>query len=183
MKQAIAFLESQRALGGTVLRPALDTAYGTRTPTARSTWSILSDGMTEQAEQSELVRLIRQRPSGSRVFCIGVGNEVNRPLLGQLANEAGGLAAFISQGDDFERQAEAFRRKLMRPAVSNLQAYVCRRRRVRRRAGRFAEPLPRRAAAHLRAVRPAWNDERDDQGRRPGPAVRAVGEDRAAGRG
>jgi Ca-activated chloride channel family protein len=46
---------------------------------------------------------------------------VNRPLLNQLANEAGGLAAFISQGDDFERQAEAFRRKLMRPAVSNLQ--------------------------------------------------------------
>ena len=38
MKQAIAFLESQQALGGTVLRPALDTAYNTRTPTARSTW-------------------------------------------------------------------------------------------------------------------------------------------------
>jgi Ca-activated chloride channel family protein len=50
-----------------------------------------------------------------------VGNEVNRPLLSQLANEAGGLAAFISQGDDFGRQAQAFRRKLMRPAVSNLQ--------------------------------------------------------------
>ena len=82
---------------------------------------ILSDGMTEQAEQSELLRLIGQRPSGSRVFCIGVGNEVNRPLLEQLANEAGGLAAFISQGDDFERQAQAFRRKLMRPAVSNVK--------------------------------------------------------------
>jgi Ca-activated chloride channel family protein len=38
-----------------------------------------------------------------------------------MADEAGGLAAFISQGDDFTRQAQAFRRKLMRPAVSNLQ--------------------------------------------------------------
>ena len=107
--------------GGTVLRPALDTAYKYQDPDRTLNVVILSDGMTEQGEQSELVRLIGQRPSGSRVFCIGVGNEVNRPLLTQLANEAGGLAAFISQGDDFERQAEAFRRKLMRPAVSNLQ--------------------------------------------------------------
>jgi Ca-activated chloride channel family protein len=64
--------------------------------------------------------LIEQRPAGSRVFCIGVGNEVNRPLLEQLAREAGGVAAFVSQGDDFKRQAEAFRRKLTRPAASNL---------------------------------------------------------------
>jgi Ca-activated chloride channel family protein len=121
LKQAVAFLESQQALGGTVLRPALDTAYRYQDPDRTLNVVVLSDGMTEQAEQSELMRLIRQRPSGSRVFCIGVGNEVNRPLLTQLANEAGGLAAFVSQGDDFERQAQAFRRKLMRPAVSNLQ--------------------------------------------------------------
>jgi hypothetical protein len=55
------------------------------------------------------------------VFCIGVGNEVNRPLLSQLAEGAGGLAAFVSQGDDFQRQAEAFRRKLMRPAMRNVR--------------------------------------------------------------
>jgi Ca-activated chloride channel family protein len=121
MKQAVAFLESQQAAGGTVLRPALETAYKYEDPDRTLNVVILSDGMTEQAEQSELVRLIGQRPSGSRVFCIGVGNEVNRPLLSQLADKAGGLAAFISQGDDFQRQAEAFRRKLTRPAVSNLQ--------------------------------------------------------------
>jgi Ca-activated chloride channel homolog len=121
LKQAVAFLESQQALGGTVLRPALDTAYKYQNSDRTLNVVVLSDGITEQAEHAELVRLIRQRPSGSRVFCIGVGNEVNRPLLSQLANEAGGLAAFISQGDDFSRQAQAFRRKLMRPAVSNLQ--------------------------------------------------------------
>jgi Ca-activated chloride channel family protein len=50
-----------------------------------------------------------------------VGNEVNRPLLDQLATETGGLAAFISANDNFEQQAEAFRRKLTRPAATNLQ--------------------------------------------------------------
>ena len=119
-----------------MLRPAIETAYRYQNPDRTLNVVILSDGMTEQAEQSELVRLIEQRPAGSRVFCIGVGNEVNRPLLEQLANEAGGLAAFVSQGDDFERQAQAFRRKLMRPAASNLQVTFDGRRRVRRRTGR-----------------------------------------------
>ena len=81
---------------------------------------ILSDGMTEEAEQRELLQLIGQRPAGARVFCVGVGNEVNRPLLAQLAQQAGGLSAFISRGDDFERAATAFRRKLMRPAATNV---------------------------------------------------------------
>ena len=89
-------------------RPPTATAI----PTARSTWCVLSDGITEQREHQELLALIAQRPPGTRVFCIGVGNEVNRPLLEQLAEESGGLAAFISHGDDFERQAQAFRRKL-----------------------------------------------------------------------
>lgn len=121
LKQAVEFLASQRALGGTVLRPAIETAYRYQNPDRTLNVVILSDGITEQTEQRELVQLIKQRPAGARVFSIGVGNEVNRPLLEQLANEAGGLAAFISQGDDFERQAEAFRRKLTKPAASNLQ--------------------------------------------------------------
>ena len=120
-EQAIAFLESQRARGGTVLRPALTTAYRYVDPDRTLNVVVLSDGMTEQSEQRELLELVLQRPSGSRVFSIGVGNEVNRPLLSQLAEDAGGLAAFVSQGDDFERQAKAFRRKLMRPAVTELR--------------------------------------------------------------
>lgn len=46
---------------------------------------------------------------------------MNRPLLEQLAQDSGGLAAFLSHGDNFERAAKAFRRKLMRPAATNLQ--------------------------------------------------------------
>jgi Ca-activated chloride channel family protein len=116
--EALAFLDSQRARGGTSLRPALTTAYRYRDPDRTLNVVVLSDGMTEQREQQELLELVTQRPSGSRVFCVGVGNEVNRPLLAQMADEAGGLSAFISQGDDFQRAAQAFRRKLMRPAVN-----------------------------------------------------------------
>jgi Ca-activated chloride channel family protein len=81
---------------------------------------VVSDGMTEQTERAQLLRLIGSKPANARVFCIGVGNEINRPLLRQVAEDAGGLAAFISRGDSFERQASAFRRKLMRPAATDI---------------------------------------------------------------
>jgi Ca-activated chloride channel homolog len=119
--KALEFLKAQQARGGTVLRPAMAAAYRYGNPDRPLNVVILSDGLTEQSEQSELLNLIQSRPSNARVFCIGVGNDVNRPLLSQIAQQAGGLAAFLSREDNFERQAKAFRRKLLHPAASNVR--------------------------------------------------------------
>lgn len=118
------FLLSQRAKGGTVLRPAVMTAYKYKDGDRPLNVVLLSDGMTENKEQSELLSLISSAPAGTRVFCIGIGNEVNRPLLKQLAEGAGGLAAFVSQEDDFVRQSQAFRRKLMRPVATDVRILI-----------------------------------------------------------
>ena len=123
-ESARTYLASQRARGGTVLRPALQTAYKFRNPDRPLNVVLLSDGMTETGEQAELVRLIEEAEDGIRVFCVGVGNEVNRPLLKQLAEGAGGLAAFVSQEDDFGRQAQLFRRKLMRAAATEVKIEI-----------------------------------------------------------
>jgi Ca-activated chloride channel family protein len=120
LEQAASFLLSQEARGGTQLKPALTTAYKYGNPDRTLNAVILSDGMTEQADRQQLISMIGSRPANVRVFCIGVGNEVNRPLLKQIAEDAGGLASFISQGDDFKRQAKAFRRKLMHPVAVDL---------------------------------------------------------------
>lgn len=119
--KALTFLQTQEARGGTALRPALATAFKYGNPDRPLNTVILSDGMTEQQERRVLLEMSQNRPQNSRIFCIGVGNEVNRSLLAQLAQEAGGLAAFISGGDDFKRQAKAFRRKLLHPVASNVQ--------------------------------------------------------------
>ena len=117
---AVEFLDSQQGRGGTVLRPAMSIAYKYVDSDRPLNVVVLSDGMTEQSERQELLGLIGSRPAGARVFCVGVGNEVNRPLLSQLADEAGGLSAFLSADDNFSRQAESFRRKLLRPAAANV---------------------------------------------------------------
>ncbi|MCE2813855.1 MAG: VWA domain-containing protein [Planctomycetaceae bacterium] len=120
-KSAAEFLKDQRAVGGTVLRPAITTAYKYKDADRPLNVVVLSDGMTQQNEQSELIGLIGNAPSSTRVFCVGIGNEVNRPLLKQLSERAGGLAAFVSLQDDFKRQSQAFRRKLMRPVATNVR--------------------------------------------------------------
>jgi Ca-activated chloride channel family protein len=120
LKAASEFFGAQRARGGTVLGPALRKAYSYRDSDRPLNVVLLSDGLTESGEQSELLRLIGDRPEGVRVFCVGVGNEVNRPLLKQMAEGAGGLAAFVSTEDSFRRQAHLMRQKLIRPAIENL---------------------------------------------------------------
>jgi Ca-activated chloride channel family protein len=119
--QAGTFLGSQAARGGTVLRPAIEAAYRYAQNDRTLNVVILSDGMTEQGERATLLDMSRTKPAGARIFCVGVGNDANRPLLEQLAEDAGGLALFVSPGDNMERQAKAFRRKLMRPAATGLQ--------------------------------------------------------------
>lgn len=118
--EASQFMGSQRARGGTELRPAMNAAFNYKDPDRALNVVVLSDGMTEQKEQRELLAAIDSAGPGVRVFCVGIGNDVNRPLLKQLADQAGGLAAFISQGDDFSRQANAFRRKLVHPVATEL---------------------------------------------------------------
>jgi len=124
IEQSRIFLDEQFAKGGTELRPAVTAAYKYKDQDRELNVVILSDGMTDKSEQRELMELIQTAPESSKVFCVGIGNDVNRPLLKQLAEDAGGLAAFISHGDDFERQAESFRRKLVHPVATDLQISI-----------------------------------------------------------
>jgi Ca-activated chloride channel family protein len=121
---AIDYLRGQTARGGTILSPALTTAFKYSTPDRPLNIVILSDGLTEQQDRTALIQLSQSRPGNTRVFSIGVGNDVNRQMLEQVAEETGGLSAFLSRGDNFERQAKAFRRKLVRPAATGLEINI-----------------------------------------------------------
>ena len=124
LEQARKFLGSRRASGITALEPAVELAYRYKAAGRPLNIVILSDGMAHRGDLATLVRLIGRRPRATRVFCIGVGNEVDHGFLEQIADQAGGLAAFISHGDDFARQARAFRRKLLHPVGTDLEIDV-----------------------------------------------------------
>ncbi len=118
--EAQTFLDEQRARGSTDLELALRLAYRYADPDRRLNVVVLSDGLTAIPTRN-LASVIAARPASARVFCIGVGNEVDRPVLARVAADTGGLAAFISSGDDLVAQAGSLRRKLLRPAASSVR--------------------------------------------------------------
>lgn len=122
--RATQFLASQQARGGTVLHRAMTAAYKYASPDRPLNVVVLSDGLADASERGELTRMIAQRPQGTRVFAVGVGNDVNRGLLEQLAEDSGGLAAFVSRDDDWAKQADAFRRKLTRPVATDVAIHI-----------------------------------------------------------
>ncbi|MDH4318524.1 MAG: VIT and VWA domain-containing protein [Desulfobulbaceae bacterium] len=124
LTEVTGFFGKLQAKGGTLLRPALQVAYKYAEPGRPLNVVIMSDGITNQDESGILVEMIRSRPRDTRIFCVGVGNDINRPLLKRISGDAGGVAAFISNGDDFTRQASAFRRKLMHPVATELELQV-----------------------------------------------------------
>lgn len=124
IESGLEHLKAQSARGGTELASAMSTAFKYSAPDRPLNVVVFSDGLTESQDRATLIQLSQTRPGNSRVFCIGVGNDVNRPMLEQVAGQTGGLAAFISRGDNFARQAKAFRRKLTRPAATGLEIRI-----------------------------------------------------------
>jgi Ca-activated chloride channel homolog len=84
------------ARGGTDIFPALDMAYQDLSVTrARVKHTILlTDGISPDRGIDELVQLMRAE--GMTVTTIGLGADVNRSLLTQLANSGGGRAYFTN---------------------------------------------------------------------------------------
>jgi Ca-activated chloride channel family protein len=123
-KQAGAFLASQRAHGGTDFNSALAAAYRYARSGRVLNIVLISDGLSEQRQLPALAKLVAKRPAGSRILCVGVGNDVDRALLNRMADSTGGLAAFISAGDDYHRQAASLRRKLLQPALTEASVEI-----------------------------------------------------------
>lgn len=82
------------ASGGTALFPALDAAYAELAGLSARIKHVvaLTDGQTEEASLTELARSMRAE--GITVSAIGVGDDVQRGLLDELAALGGGRAYF-----------------------------------------------------------------------------------------
>ena len=114
------FLDDQSARGGTQLKPAVKTAFRYAEADRALNVVVLSDGMGEGPDADALVAAAAQKPAGATLFAVGVGTRVDRATLDRVAEATGGFAEWISRGDDFQRCAAGFRRKLTRPLASSL---------------------------------------------------------------
>ncbi len=91
------------ARGGTAIFPALDMALSDLSVTrARLRHVILlTDGQTQESGISDLVSLMRGE--GITISAVGIGSDVNRALLQEIADAGGGRAYFTSDAHNIPR--------------------------------------------------------------------------------
>lgn len=118
--QARESLARARAAGGTALSEALGAAFGLAFEAGRMAMVVLlTDGepTVGVTDPDELIRLTEKvRPDG-RVFCFGVGHDVNTQLLDRLAECKQGVADYILPEENIELRVSAFFDRISQPAL------------------------------------------------------------------
>lgn len=124
-KRAVEFLHSQQARGGTEILPALEAASAQQQKEMANVLILLSDGNATDTDDHSRFRRLLERPGvKTRIFSIGVGNEVNRPLLNTLAQASGGYSDFVSSSDDADRKTRLLSAKILHPVAENLEVKI-----------------------------------------------------------
>jgi Ca-activated chloride channel family protein len=120
--RAEVFLKNLSPRGGTSLVPAIEQAAGMIQPQRASAIVLLSDGeATDVQNHAPIVQMLQSRAGEMpRIASIGVGNEVNRPLLDRLARDTGGFVAYLSAEDNMADLAPTMIEKLRRPLAQNI---------------------------------------------------------------
>ncbi|MBN1124563.1 MAG: VWA domain-containing protein, partial [Sedimentisphaerales bacterium] len=95
-----AAIEEIEAVGGTAILPALDRAYAwlQASQAERKHVLLLSDGQAEEPERLPLIQRVTESPIV--LSTVGIGGDMDRPLLEELARLAGGRAYFTQTGSD-----------------------------------------------------------------------------------
>jgi Ca-activated chloride channel homolog len=120
-------VDGLRPIGGTAVGDALDAAIGLRgrgAPDAARPFMIifLTDGLPTVGETREeaLVDQVRKTGSAARVFCFGIGTDVNTHLLDRISEQSRGASQYVLPAEDIEVKVSRFFTRVREPVLSNI---------------------------------------------------------------
>ena len=125
--KALAFVKELQATGGTNISTALQQTLNLR-PAGRENARpyvivFLTDGEPTVGDTNEdsIVSTV-DRISGGRtkIFCFGVGNDVNTHLLDRIAEQTRALSTYVRPEEDIEVKVSSLYEKIREPVLSNV---------------------------------------------------------------
>lgn len=124
ISEAVDFVESVEASGGTDIYGALDAACRVIPTDNDPTFIIfLTDGLPTSGN-TDLEDIIRNttglNEERARLFAFGVGYDVNAHLLDRLSNENKGFAEYVLPEEDIEIKVSRFASKISFPALTDI---------------------------------------------------------------
>jgi len=128
-KRATDFIKELKPLGSTAIDDALRKALalfpargaGAARP---ATIIFLTDGKPTigTTDEEQIVRNVReQNAAGTRVFCFGIGTDVNTHLLDRITELTKAYSQYVLPEEDLEVKLSAFFSKIKEPALSNVK--------------------------------------------------------------
>jgi Ca-activated chloride channel family protein len=122
---AIRFVDNLREGGSTNIDSALKTALAMIQDTSRPSYVIfLTDGLPTAGETRELSIADNCRQANtrrSRLFCFGVGYDVNARLLDRLSGGNSGTSEYVKPDEDIESHVARFYSKMTSPVLADVR--------------------------------------------------------------
>jgi Ca-activated chloride channel family protein len=122
--RALRFIQDLKATGGTALNDALQQALATRPGNSDRPYVVifLTDGRPTLGETDEdrIVSNVKKADSaGTRVFCFGIGHDVNTHLLDKITEETRAFSQYVLPEEDLEVKVSSFFAKIKDPVLVN----------------------------------------------------------------
>lgn len=128
--RALEFVSSLKALGGTAIDAALEKAvsFAAKRENVGRPYQVifLTDGLpTIGATDTEVIlgnlrKGLRKTDATVRVFCFGIGTQINTKLLDRVAEETKAVTEYVLPQEDIEVKVSNFYSKIAEPVLANL---------------------------------------------------------------
>jgi Ca-activated chloride channel family protein len=118
------FVSGLKPNGGTSLNDAVLKAISLHDPSAKRPFNIvfLTDGMPTVGETNDdrILANVRNTGGNTRVFCFGIGTDVNTHLLDGIAADTRSTSTYVVGGEDIELKVSSFFGKIRQPVLTDV---------------------------------------------------------------
>jgi Ca-activated chloride channel homolog len=123
--RALDFVKGLRTIGGTAIADALTRALRLKTAESSRPFVVifLTDGQPTVGETNEdaIVALATRRGSDlTRIFCFGIGADVNTHLLDKITERTRAASTYVLPEEDLELKVSSFFAKIKEPILTNV---------------------------------------------------------------
>lgn len=123
-KRASNFIADLKAIGGTAIADALQTAIKARGENTERPFLIvfLTDGLpTIGARNPDEILADVKKAGNARIFSFGIGSDVNTQLLDQIAEGTRAFSQYVLENEDLEIKVSNFYTRIKEPALTNVR--------------------------------------------------------------